>query len=167
MAGRVIAYVTQGCPNSAQALQILREENVAFDVVNITEYPLGVDTVFVTIGDKSVPHVFVNQQHLGVCLWNTTTHFTKNANNHRGWMNLLNWKHKGNYKTEWMNYWLMTKRRLRQIVPLMRRRKRESSKKTCSLYQSLKRLNLSSTSNSMWCWTTFGNEPTFPKKRVA
>lgn len=68
MSGRVIAYITQGCPHSAHLLQILKEEKVSHEVVNITEYPLGVDTVFVATGDKSIPQVFVNEHHLGVCL---------------------------------------------------------------------------------------------------
>lgn len=67
MSGRVIVYITQGCPHSAHLLQILKEEKVVHSVVNIVEYPLGIDTVFACTGDKSVPQVFVNEHHLGVC----------------------------------------------------------------------------------------------------
>jgi glutaredoxin len=66
MAGRVIVYITLGCPHSTYVLQMLKEEQVPHEVVNITEYPLGVDTVFLLSGDKSIPHVFVNEHYLGV-----------------------------------------------------------------------------------------------------
>jgi glutaredoxin len=69
MSGRVIVYITLGCPYSTHVVQILKEEQILHEVVNITEYPLGVDTLFSLTGDKSVPHVFVNEHHLGVCVY--------------------------------------------------------------------------------------------------
>jgi glutaredoxin len=66
MSGRVLVYVTQGCPHSSRLIQILRDQKVTHDQVDLTQYPLGIDTLSLLAKDKSVPQVFVNGHYMGV-----------------------------------------------------------------------------------------------------
>eukprot|EP01127_Copromyxa_protea_P023514 TRINITY_DN882_c0_g1_i1.p1 TRINITY_DN882_c0_g1~~TRINITY_DN882_c0_g1_i1.p1 ORF type:complete len:1382 (-),score=285.85 TRINITY_DN882_c0_g1_i1:107-4252(-) len=65
MSGRILVYTTQGCPHSTHVMQILKEEGLGFDVVDVAEYPLGIDTVFSVTGCRALPQVFVNEHLVG------------------------------------------------------------------------------------------------------
>lgn len=64
--GYILVFTTSGCLHSARLKKILSNRGIAYHEVNIFQYPLYVDLLDAQTGQRTVPQVFFNNDHIGV-----------------------------------------------------------------------------------------------------
>jgi glutaredoxin 3 len=63
----VVIYSTKVCPYCEQAKQLLRQKNVAYTEFLVDTSPEKRDEMIAKSGRRSVPQIFINDQHIGGC----------------------------------------------------------------------------------------------------
>lgn len=66
--GRILLYTTRGCPWSAIARDAISSWNVPFYEIDLYSHADAVDELQELTDRMQVPQVFINEQHLQVCL---------------------------------------------------------------------------------------------------
>jgi glutaredoxin 3 len=64
---KVVIYSTKVCPYCEQAKQLLRQKNLAYTEILVDTSPEKRDEMIAKSGRRSVPQIFINDQHIGGC----------------------------------------------------------------------------------------------------
>ncbi len=64
----IIIYTTNYCPYCVKAKQLLHNKGVTFEEIDLTNDDAGrIELVKKSGGRKTVPQIFINDQHIGGC----------------------------------------------------------------------------------------------------
>lgn len=65
--GRILFYVTSGCPHCVRAKQLLDKKNIFYETINLDDNPeRRQEMIMASSGRKTVPQIFFNYDHIGV-----------------------------------------------------------------------------------------------------
>ena len=62
----VTVYVADGCSFCVHAKQLLDKKSIHYAVVNISKRPEKAQEMFLTTGKRTVPQIFIDDEHIGV-----------------------------------------------------------------------------------------------------
>jgi glutaredoxin 3 len=64
---RILVYRTAWCPYCSKALALLEAKGVAFEEIDIGEYPEQREEMIRRSGRRTVPQIFIGERHIGGC----------------------------------------------------------------------------------------------------
>ncbi len=66
-APKVLMYATGWCPYCARARQLLERKGIAFQEIDVDEFPEARAEMTARSGRHTVPQIFVGETHVGGC----------------------------------------------------------------------------------------------------
>lgn len=66
-APKVLMYATSWCPYCARARQLLQRKGIAFQEIDVDQFPQARAEMTARSGRHTVPQIFVGETHVGGC----------------------------------------------------------------------------------------------------